>query len=337
MNKDVVLLGHGGGGRLAKKLLDDFVIAELGNPILNVLEDGAELRIPESDIVFTTDSYVVDPLFFPGGDIGRLAVSGTVNDLVMQGAEPRYLSLGLILEEGFALRDLATVLRSVRTTCEEAGVLVVTGDTKVVEPGRGHGVFINTAGVGVRGPDRPSTSASNARPGDVVIVTGTLGDHAVAIMSVREGLALTSALKSDVAPLWGLLEPVLKTIPDIHVLRDPTRGGLSAALCDVAERSRVGIRMRETEVPLKPEVSGVCGILGLDPLNLANEGKALVVCTAAVGPAVVKRLREHPLGRDACVIGEVGPGPAGTVILETRQGGERSVHVPLDEETPRIC
>lgn len=359
---DIILMAHGGGGALTRKIIDELILVELGNPILNKLDDGACLSIPESELVLTTDSYVVDPVFFPGGDIGRLAVSGTINDLAMQGAEPRYMSLGLIIEEGFPIRDLKRIIRSVKNVSEETGVLIVTGDTKVigrvqgsaqppesfrqneqngvqgfrVQDERKGGIFINTTGLGVRRPG-VDVAVSNALPGDTVIITGSMGDHGMAVMNIREGLQLESQLLSDVAPLWNMIGHLLETVGSIHCLRDPTRGGVAAALCDIADASSCGIRIRESVLPVKDEVKGACSILGLDPLNVANEGKALVVCDGSDADRVLEVLHSHPLSREARVIGKVVAEQAGVVLLETKIGGERIVDVPMGEDLPRIC
>jgi hydrogenase expression/formation protein HypE len=333
---EVVLLSHGGGGSRMKRLLEEWILPGIENPILRRMDDGACVSVPEPDLVLTTDSYVVRPLFFPGGDIGRLAVCGTVNDLAMQGAEPRYLTLALILEEGLPFRDLERIIRSISETVRETGVQIVTGDTKVIERGAGNGAFINTTGLGVRRPGT-DTHVANAKPGDVVIVTGTIGDHGVAVMSVREGLRFETALESDVAPLWSLVRPLLDAVPDVHCLRDPTRGGVAAALNDIAEAAKVGIRIQERAVPVREAVRGACGLLGLEPLNVANEGKAIVVCAEASAERAVAVLRAHPLGRNAAVIGRVVAEPAGRVIQETVLGGERIVDMPGGEDLPRIC
>ena len=333
---DPILLSHGGGGLLTRRLVKELIVRHLGNSILNELDDGALLKIKEKDAVFTTDSYVVRPIVFPGGDIGRLAACGTINDLVMMGAEPRFLSLGLILEEGLPMADLERALASMRAALRGCGAKVVTGDTKVVERGMGFGMFINTAGVGfrVRGAD---TRVANASPGDAVIVTGPVGDHGAAVMSCRAGVSLRSELKSDVAPLWGMLAPVLRCGPRIHCLRDPTRGGLAAALNDIAEASGTGIRIAESAIPVRKEVRGVCGLLGLDPLNLACEGRAVVICPRRASGAILQRIRSHPIGRKAEVIGKVCKGHPGMVILETAFGGERIIEIPTGEDLPRIC
>ena len=334
--EEVVLLAHGGGGTRTRALIDDVILRVLNNPILARLDDSACVELAGAELVFTTDSYVVDPLFFPGGDIGRLAACGTVNDLVMQGGVPRYLSLALILEEGFRLADLERIVRSLGEAAAEAGVTVGTGDTKVVERGRGSGVFINTSGIGERRPG-VDVHVSNARPGDAVIVTGTLGDHGIAVMSQREGLRFEAGIASDVAPLAGLMDGVFRAAPRVRCLRDPTRGGLAAALGDIAARSGVGIRIRETNVPVRREVAAACRLLGLDPLNVANEGKALIVCGAEDADRIMAALRAHPLGREAAVIGTVCAEPRGLVLMETVSGGERVVETPSGEDLPRIC
>lgn len=335
-DEDIILLSHGGGGSRTGDLLKSVILPALDNPVLRQLDDAACVSVPGTELAFTTDSYVVKPLFFPGGDIGRLAVCGTVNDLAMQGAEPRYLSLGFILEEGFRVSDLRRVVQSVAQAAKEAGVVIATGDTKVVERSSGGGLFINTSGIGVRraGVD---THVSNARPGDAVIVSGPIGDHGVAVMSVREGLAFKSRLASDVAPLAGMIARVLDAAPGVRCLRDPTRGGLAAALNDIARASSVCVRIREKAVPVRDEVRGACGLLGFDPLNVANEGKAVIVCRPDDRERVLAALRADPLGRDACAIGVVEAAPAERVLLETALGGERVVDVPTGEDLPRIC
>ena len=336
MNDNCILLAHGGGGSRTRDLLANVILPPIANPDLDRLDDGACLTLGGANLVLTTDSYVIDPIFFPGGDIGRLAVCGTVNDLTMQGAEPRYLSLGLILEEGLLYRDLERIMQSLGQTARECGIRVVTGDTKVVERGRGGGIYINTTGIGLWLPGI-DTHVANARPGDAVIITGTVGDHGVAVMSLRKGLKLESNLLSDTAPLWDLMRPLFAEVSQLHALRDPTRGGLAAALNDIAAAANVGIRLQEAAIPLKPEVRGACQLLGLDPLNVANEGKALVICAEAEAEQVLRLLKAHPLGRDAAVIGRVEKEPLGMVLLETILGGTRIVGYPSGEDLPRIC
>lgn len=333
----MILLAHGGGGTRTRALIEEIILRRLGNPILARLDDSACLAMPGQDVVFTTDSYVVDPIFFPGGDIGRLAACGTINDLAMQGGEPKYMSLGLILEEGFSIASLDRIVESFAAVLKETGVLLVTGDTKVVEKCRGSsGVFINTSGLGLR---RPGTDVhvSNARPGDVVIVTGTIGDHGIAVMSRRDGLSFESGIQSDVAPLSGLVSSLLEAAPGVRCLRDPTRGGLAAALCDIAAASGAGIRIRESDLPVRREVRGACRLLGLDPLNVANEGMAVVVCGEPDASRALDALRAHPLGRETTRIGRVETEPRGMVVMETPAGGERIVEMPSGEDLPRIC
>ena len=333
---EVILMSHGGGGTRTKSIINDIILKNLGNAILAKLDDAACITVPESELALTTDSYVVQPIFFPGGDIGKLAVCGTINDLAMQGAEPRYLCLGLILEEGLPVSDLEKIIQSMGRVLSATGVSIVTGDTKVVERGQNNGLLINTSGMGVRCPG-VDVHVSNACPGDVIIITGSIGDHGIAVISCREGLKFESELVSDVAPLWDLTHRLLKVIPNVHCLRDPTRGGLAAARCDIARTSAAGIRINETSLPVKREVIGACRMLGLNPLNVANEGKAVVVCQQEDAEKALDALRSHPYGRDACVIGVVTPAPAGMVLLETEMGGERIVEIPSGEDLPRIC
>jgi hydrogenase expression/formation protein HypE len=332
----LVLLSHGGGGVLTQQLIREVILKCFDNPVLRQMDDGATLDLPHPEIVFTTDSYVVNPVRFPGGDIGKLAACGTINDMVMQGAKPLYLSMGLILEEGFPISELEKILSSMAEVLRATDVILVTGDTKVVERGKGNGVFINTTGIGSR-VLKQNPHCSQAVTGDAVILTGTMGDHGMAIMSQREGLSLESTLESDVAPLWDLLEPVFESLPKVHVLRDPTRGGVAAALCDIAQASDVGIRIEERRLPIKPEVQGVSDLLGLDPLFVANEGKALLLCPAEDASMCIEKLKAHPLGREACQIGTVTSDPRGVVLLHTKLGGERVVEMPVGELLPRIC
>lgn len=337
---NIVLLSHGGGGLRTRRLIEDIMLRHLGNPILEQMDDGACISMQEHDLVFTTDSYVVSPPFFPGGNIGTLAACGTVNDLAMQGAEPKYLSFGLILQEGFAISGLDRIVESLAASCARAGALVVAGDTKVIERNGKKGtsdIFINTSGIGAQLAG-VNVHVSNAQPGDAVIITGHVGDHGVAVLSGRDkGFGLQTGIASDVAPLWELIGPLLRSVPGIHCLRDPTRGGVAAALCDMAERSKVRIRIRQADLPVRKEVRGACDLLGLDPLNVANEGKALVLCSRAGAKKALASLRSHPLGKDAAIIGVVEPASRGMVVLETGLGGERIVEPPLGEDLPRIC
>lgn len=333
---DVILMSHGGGGRRTHQLLRDHILPPLDNPILRQMDDAACLDLAGAELAVTTDSYVIRPLFFPGGDIGRIAVCGTVNDLAMQGAKPLYLTLGLILEEGLRISDLDKIMRSMATAAREADIQIVAGDTKVVERGAGSGIFINTSGLGLRRPGI-NTHISNAKAGDVVLITGTIGDHGMAVLSQREGLQFETTLVSDVAPLNGLTATLLQVVPAVHVLRDPTRGGVAAALHDVATAAQVCVKLDETALPVRAEVRGACGLLGLDPLTVANEGKALVICSAADEARALAALRAHPLGHDACRIGEICATPVSRVLLRTRIGGERLVELPLGDDLPRIC
>ncbi len=332
-----VLLAHGGGGRLTQMLIERMFVPAFHNPALETLHDGAVLEIGNARLAFTTDSFVVSPLFFPGGDIGELAVNGTINDLAMCGARPLYLSLSLILEEGFPMEDLWRVVRSVQGAAEKAGVSVVTGDTKVVDRGKGDGVFINTTGLGLI-PPGIRVSPRLARPGDVVLINGAIAVHGIAILSVREGLEFETTLESDTAPLNGLVEALLEAVgPEVHVLRDPTRGGLSSALNEIASTARVGIELEEATIPIWDEVKGACEILGLDPLYVANEGKCLAIVAPQAAEVALEAMRSHPLGREAAIIGRVVKEHPGSVILRSRVGGKRVVDMLSGEQLPRIC
>jgi hydrogenase expression/formation protein HypE len=336
---DRVLLGHGSGGSLSAELIRKVFIHALAADPLAPLEDQAIVHLdgPASPrLAFTTDSFVVRPLFFPGGDIGSLAVNGTVNDLAVGGAEPRYLSAAFILEEGLPMADLQRIVASMRRACEEAGVALVTGDTKVVDRGKGDQVFITTSGVGMV-PRGRNLSIAAARPGDCIIVSGTIGDHGVAIMSVREGIEFETALESDCASLAGLTRLMLETCPTIRCMRDPTRGGLSSALNELADASRVGVRLVESALPLRREVRAACEMLGLDPLYVANEGKLIAVVPPADAPRLLAAMKTHPRGRSAAVIGEVVADHAGMVVMNSLVGGERVVTLLTGEQLPRIC
>ncbi len=336
---DRIVLGHGSGGRLSHDLIRRVFLPDLNNPPLSALNDGAVLTLPDGDgrLVVSTDAHVIRPLFFPGGDIGRLAVCGTVNDLAMMGARPLWLTAGFILEEGLPLEALQRVVRSMQTAAAEAGVQVVAGDTKVVERGSADGLFITTAGVGWV-PAGVDISGANARPGDVVLVSGTLGDHGIAVLSEREGLGFETELRSDVAPLNGLVATMLAIAAGaVHVLRDPTRGGLATTLNEIAAQSGVSIELEERCIPLHPAVRSACEMLGLDPLYVANEGK-LVACVAPeAAEAVLAAMHAHPYGRQATAIGRVGEGPAGQVTLKTPIGGTRLLDMLAGEMLPRIC
>jgi len=332
-----VLLAHGGGGRLTQMLIERMFWPTFRNPALETLHDGAVLEVEGVRLAFTTDSFVVSPLFFPGGDIGGLAVNGTINDLAMCGARPLYLSLGFILEEGFPMEDLWRVVRSIQKAVQEAGVEVATGDTKVVDRGKGDGVFINTTGLGLI-PPGIHISPRRATPGDVVLISGAIAVHGIAILSVREGLEFETTLESDTAALNGLVDALLRAAgPEVHVLRDPTRGGVSSALNEIAASANVGIVLEETKIPIWDEVRGACEILGLDPLYVANEGKCLAIVAPEAAEAVLEAMRSHPLGREAAIIGQVVEERPGSVILRSRVGGKRVVDMLSGEQLPRIC
>jgi hydrogenase expression/formation protein HypE len=335
-----IVLGHGGGGRLTADLVEHLFAPAFRNDVLDVLGDSAVLDLPAGGgrLAFTTDSHVVHPLFFPGGSIGELAVHGTVNDLAMAGATPLFLSAGFILEEGLPLEHLGEIVRRMAEAARTAGVMLVTGDTKVVEKGHGDGCYINTAGVGIVPPGL-SLGPHRARPGDVVIVSGPIGDHGMAILSVREGLEFESPIVSDTAPLNGLVASIIAVCSNsnLHVLRDPTRGGIAAALNEIASRSRVGIVLDESAFPIRAEVQSACDLLGLDPLYVANEGKLVAVVSSDDADAVLDQLRRHPLGAQAARVGSVTREHPGLVTARTAIGGTRLVPMPIGEQLPRIC
>ncbi len=331
-----VLLAHGGGGRLSQRLINKMFVPQFGSEHLNALHDGALLTVKNARLAFSTDSFVISPLFFPGGDIGSLAVNGTVNDLAMCGATPLYLSAAFIIEEGFSMDDLWKVVLSMKEAADKAGVELVTGDTKVVDKGKGDKIFINTSGIGVI-PDGIDINPKNARTGDKIILSGTIADHGMAIMSVREGLEFETTLKSDCAPLNNLVQLMFGASTDIHVLRDPTRGGVASALNEIAESARLGMMLDETKIPVAEAVQSACEILGFDPLYVANEGKLLAIVNGADGDKIVRAMRAHPLGKDAVIIGEVTRENPGMVLMKSRIGGTRVVDMLSGEQLPRIC
>jgi hydrogenase expression/formation protein HypE len=335
-----IVLGHGSGGKLTADLIDKIFLPAFRNPILDKLDDQAVLTIAGARLAFTTDSFVVTPIFFPGGNIGHLAVHGTVNDLAMSGAQPMYLSAAFILEEGLPVDDLRRIVESMRTAAAGAGVQFVTGDTKVVDRGKGDQIFITTTGIGVV-PSGVNISADRAQPGDSILLSGYLGDHGMAIMSQREGLEFEGAIESDCASLNSLVAAMLATpsaTPDfLHCLRDPTRGGAATTLNEIAKRANVGMLLREQSIPVRESVRGACEVLGLDPLYVANEGKLLAVVRTDMAEAVLREMRAHPLGQDAAIIGEVVADHPGMVLMKTEIGGTRVLDVMFGEQLPRIC
>lgn len=336
MKTDKILLDHGSGGKASHSLIADLLVPEFKNPILAQLDDGAILDIEGKRLAFSTDTYVVDPIFFPGGNIGLLAVNGTVNDLAMCGATPLYLSAGLIIEEGFSMGDLKTVLKGMKEASKKADVLIVTGDTKVVPRGAADKIFINTTGIGLI-PEGTNISGHNARPGDKVIISGTIADHGITVLTQRESMTFESPLQSDTAPLNHMVREMIAASDEIHALRDPTRGGVGTSLNEIATQSNVGIKIYEESLPIRDEVVGICELLGFDPLYVGNEGKLL----AFVGPdhaeKVLETIKAAEYGKDASIIGEVVTDSPGKVFMKTRIGGTRIVDMLTGEQIPRIC
>jgi hydrogenase expression/formation protein HypE len=321
---------------MSQQLIEKLVLPHFRNALLEPLHDGAIFPLNGESFAFSTDSFVVNPLFFPGGDIGKLAICGTVNDLAMCGAKPLYLSAAFILEEGLPLSDFRRVLQSMKETAAAAGVQLVTGDTKVVDRGKGDKIFINTSGLGLVYPNI-KISPRRAQPGDQILINGSIAMHGIAIMSVRENLAFETRIASDCAPLQGIVEAVLRACPDTHVLRDPTRGGIASALNEIAGQAKVGIHLDQAAIPINSEVSAACEILGFDPLYVANEGKFLAIVPSSATESALHAMRQHPLGQDAAVIGEVVNEHPGFVTLRTRVGGNRVVDMLSGEQLPRIC
>ena len=334
--KDTVLLGHGSGGKLSADLINDIFLPALRNPVLACLDDQAIVNVNGQRLAITTDSFVVRPLFFPGGDIGSLAVYGTVNDLAMGGATPLFLSAAFIIEEGFSMDELRRVVNSMQQAAAAAGVQVVTGDTKVVERGKGDGVFINTTGIGLV-PDGVDLSANRARPDDKVLLSGFIGEHGIAILAQREGLEFETQIQSDSAALHTLVADMLGVTREIRCMRDPTRGGVSSTLNEIARQSRVGIELEERTIPLREEVRGACELMGLDPLNVANEGKLIAIVAPAAAQATLQAMRRHPLGSKAQVIGTVKDANPGLVTMRTPLGTSRILDMPAGDQLPRIC
>lgn len=336
MRQDRILLAHGSGGTMMRELVEEVFVAEFGDEALKRMDDAASLDFPGDRVALSTDTYVVNPVFFPGGDIGRLAVCGTVNDIATSGATPLYLSVGFVLEEGFPVADLKRILESMRDAAVEAGVRIVTGDTKVVEKGHGDGIFINTAGVGVLPPGL-DLSGSHCKPGDAVLLSGTLGDHGIAVVSTREGLEFSTDIRTDAAPLNRLVAAVLEAAPDVRCFRDPTRGGLSSTLNELASASGVSITVVETAVPVRDQVRGASEMLGYDVFQVANEGKMVAVVPADQAEAALDAMRTAPYGEDAAIIGEVAAEPPGKVYVDTAFGATRIMDMLVGEQLPRIC
>jgi hydrogenase expression/formation protein HypE len=333
---DIVELAHGGGGRKTARLIETLFAPAFRNPHLEPLGDGAVVTVGEERLAFTTDTFVVKPAFFPGGDIGSLAVHGTVNDLAMCGAEPLFLSTGYVLEEGFPMRDLARVVESMAAACRAVGVLLVTGDTKVVDRGKGDGIYVNTSGIG-RVRAGVAVAPQKAAAGDVVIVSGPVGDHGIAVMAAREGIDFETQLLSDSAPVVAPVAALLAAVPDTHVLRDPTRGGLATALCEIAVSSSMGIRLDEAEIPVREEVRGACELLGFDPLYVACEGRFLAIVPGERAEAALAAIRSAPGGEGARCIGVVVSDDPGRLVLRTRIGSHRLLERLSGEQLPRIC
>jgi len=336
-----ITLAHGSGGKAMRDLIDDIFVGSFDNPILSQLEDQATIPLAQlisqgDRLAFTTDSYVVDPLFFPGSNIGELAINGTVNDLAVSGAKPLYLTCSMIMEEGLPVETLRQVVLSMKTAADAAGVQVVTGDTKVVHRGSADKLFINTAGIGVI-REGVSISAHHIQAGDAVIINGQLGNHGAAILIARGELALSTDINSDCQPLNGLVDAILEVCPQIHAMRDATRGGVATVLNEFAQSSDVGIRLDEASIPIREEVNGVCEILGLDPLYLANEGKLVVIVPRSHAESVLSAMKSHPAGQDSCIVGEVIDSPPGVVLLQTAFGAERIVDMLVGDQLPRIC
>jgi hydrogenase expression/formation protein HypE len=331
-----IVMSHGGGGKLSADLVEHLFLPAFRNNALASLADGAQVSIGGQRFAFSTDSYVVRPLFFPGGSIADLAVNGTVNDLAMLGARPLFLSLGMIIEEGLSMKTLGILVEAIAAAARRAGVQIVTGDTKVVDKGHGDGLYINTSGIGLI-PDGVQIAPANAQPGDVILISGTIGDHGMAIMSVREGLEFESVIESDTAPLNGLVEAILAVTPAIHVLRDPTRGGVASSLNEIAKAANMGMLIEDRLLPVRDEVAAACELLGMDPIYVANEGKLIAVVARQDADAVLDAMHQHPLGHNAARIGQVVKTHPGIVVSKTAIGGTRVISMQIGEQLPRIC
>jgi hydrogenase expression/formation protein HypE len=335
-HKDIIVMGHGSGGKMGADLITKIFLPAFDNEILGAGDDGAVLNVPAGRIAISTDSHVVAPLFFSGGDIGHLSVCGTVNDVSMMGAEPLYMSVGFIIEEGLAMETLQRVVLSMKTAADEAGIKIVTGDTKVVQRGKADGLYINTTGVGII-RDGTSIGGKNAKPGDVVILSGTIGDHGIAVLAARGELGFETDIRSDSAPLNHLVSAILDASPNIHVLRDPTRGGVATTLNEIARQSHVGIIVNEASIPVRPAVASVCEMLGFDPMYVANEGKLIAIVAPEDARQILAAMRRNKYGEDAVIIGEVQSLPRDRVLMKTELGSTRVIDVLMGEMLPRIC
>ena len=336
MNSDKILLDHGSGGRASHELVREIIYPYFENAILAQMDDSAVFSVGDEKFAFSTDSYVVDPIFFPGGSIGDLAVNGTVNDLAMCGAQPLFISVGFIIEEGFTIDDLQKILQNMRQAAQKAGVQIVTGDTKVVHRKAADKIFINTSGIG-RVPKGVNLSGKNAAVGDQIILSGTVADHGITILTQREGLCMDSPIISDTAPLNHMVQKIIESSRHVHTLRDPTRGGVATSLNEIAAQAEVGIKLYESAIPVRRETRGACELLGLDPLYIANEGKLMACVAAADAEAVLAAIRTSPYGKDAQIIGAVTASHPGKVFMETAIGGTRILDMLTGEQMPRIC
>ncbi|MFN3135969.1 MAG: hydrogenase expression/formation protein HypE [Candidatus Kryptonium sp.] len=335
-NYEKILLGHGSGGKLTAELIKNVFLPAFDNPYLSELGDQAVVNINGVKIAFTTDSYVVNPIFFPGGNIGELAVNGTVNDLAVGGAKPLFISAGFIIEEGFPISDLCLIVESMKRACEKAGVVLVTGDTKVVEKGKGDKIFINTSGIGIIEHD-VEISPRRVKPGDKILINGPIGLHGIAILSKREGIEFEIEIESDTAPLNYIVQDILSVSQNIHWMRDPTRGGISSALNELAQSANIGVEIWESEIPIPEPVKAACEMLGLDPLYVANEGKLIAVVSAEDAEKILEAMKKNPLGKEAKIIGEITEEHPGVVLMKTVIGGKRVVDMLAGEQLPRIC
>lgn len=336
MSKDRIMMAHGSGGKISHELISKFFLPKFDNEILKKLDDSAVFKIKGNRLAFSTDSYVINPIFFPGGDIGKLAIYGTVNDISMSGAIPLYLSVGFVLEEGLLISDLEMILKSMKDAAKQAKVLIACGDTKVVEKGSADKIFINTSGIGVI-EDKVNISGENAKVGDLIILSGSVGDHGIAVMSKRGQFEFETQIESDCAPLSNLVQHMLSYTKKINVLRDPTRGGIAAILNEIAEKSKVSLEIYEDKIPIKKSVMGACELLGFDPLYIANEGKLITIVSKDVAKGLLNHMRKHQFAKDAEIIGEVIEGKIGRVTMKTLIGSTRILDMMIGELLPRIC